>query len=152
MEDLRTRFHSACIICGRQHPQGMKLPFRILKDGSVMTRFFCDHFLQGYAGLLHGGVIAAMLDGAMTNCLFAHGKTAVTASLTVRFLHPVAANQTAAIKARIKKSNPPLHLMESELLQGKRVVARATAKFMECQESFFQKHLSLDKNLGKINR
>jgi uncharacterized protein (TIGR00369 family) len=119
----------------------MKLPFRILKDGSVTSRFFCDHFLQGYPGLLHGGVIAAMLDGTMTNCLFAHGKTAVTASLTVRFLHPVTADQTATLRARIKRSNPPLHLMEAELLQGKKIVAQATAKFMECPENFFQKHI-----------
>lgn len=141
LKDLQSAFHPACIICGRQHPRGMKLPFRILKDGSAASRFFCDPSLQGYAGLLHGGVIAAILDGTMTNCLFAHGITAVTASLTVRFLHPVAANQTATIRARIKKSNSPLHLLESELLQGKKIVAQATAKFMECQKSFFQKHV-----------
>jgi acyl-coenzyme A thioesterase PaaI-like protein len=35
--------------------------------------------------MLHGGVISSILDGTMTNCLFAHGTVAVTAELRVRF-------------------------------------------------------------------
>ena len=136
---FRDRFHSSCIICGRQHSGGMKLPFLFCKDGSVKARFSCAPALQGYHGFLHGGVIAAMLDGAMTNCLFAHWKTAVTASLNVRFLFPVKAKGKAALRAQIKRINPPLYLVESELIQNGRTVARASGKFMEKPEKFFQK-------------
>jgi acyl-coenzyme A thioesterase PaaI-like protein len=86
---------------------------------------------QGYDGLLHGGVIAAVLDSAMTNCLFAHGIVAVTGELTVRFLHPVLLTHEAVVKANIKESFPPLHCMEARLMQNGRIVARASARFME---------------------
>jgi len=142
---FQKRFHSACVVCGRANPQGMQLPFRTCKDGSVKARFFCDEYLQGYPGLMHGGVIAAILDGAMMNCLFAHGKIAVTGSLTIRFLSPLAVKQAATVRARIKKSISAWHILESELLQGKRVVAKGTAKFMECSEHF----LKQDKMAGK---
>ncbi len=133
-------FHSHCIICGKKHPLGLKLPFHACKDGSVKARFFCDQLLQGYPGLMHGGVIAAILDGAMMNCLFAHGRIAVTGALTVRFLSPLAVKQAATVRARIKKSISAWHILESELLQGKRVIAKGTAKFMECTEHFLKQH------------
>ena len=140
LKSLQSRFHSACVVCGRKNPQGMKLPFRTCKDGSVKARFFCDRLLQGYPGLMHGGVTAAILDGAMMNCLFAHGKIAVTGALTVRFVSPLAVKQAATVRARIKKSISAWHILESELLQGKRVVAKGTAKFMECSEHFLKQH------------
>ena len=59
-------------------------------DGSVEGVFAARAPLEGYSGLLHGGVAAAFLDGAMTNCLFAHGVRALTAELTVRYREPVA--------------------------------------------------------------
>jgi len=141
LKSLQNRFHSTCVVCGEKNPSGMKLPFRLSRDGSVSARFFCSQLLQGYPGLMHGGVIAAILDGAMVNCLFAHGKTAVTASLTVRFLFPVVSKKPAVIKAWIKRANSPLHLVESALVQNRRVVARATAKFMECSEHFLKQNI-----------
>ena len=89
---------------------------------------------------MHGGVTAAILDGAMMNCLFAHGRIAVTGALTVRFLSPLAVKQAATVRARIKKSISAWHILESELLQGKRVIAKGTAKFMECTEHFLKQH------------
>lgn len=140
LKSLQSRFHSACVVCGRKNPQGMRLPFRTCKDGSVKARFFCDEFLQGYPGLMHGGVIAAILDGAMMNCLFARGKIAVTGVLTVRFLSPLTVKKAATVRAHIKKSISSWHILESELLQGKRIVAKGTAKFMECTEHFLKQH------------
>ena len=146
LKSLQSRFHSACVVCGRKNPQGMKLPFRTCRDGSVKARFFGDQLLQGYPGLMHGGVIAAILDGAMMNCLFAHGRIAVTGALTVRFLSPLAVKQAATVRARIKKSISAWHILESELLQGKRIVAKGTAKFMECTEHFLKQHVMAVEN------
>jgi acyl-coenzyme A thioesterase PaaI-like protein len=58
---------------------GLNLSFHVCRDGRVEGRFRCGYAYQGYTGLLHGGVISSILDGAMTNCLFSSGKTAVTA-------------------------------------------------------------------------
>lgn len=38
--------------------------------GGVSTVFRGDALLEGYPGLVHGGIICALVDGAMTNCLF----------------------------------------------------------------------------------
>jgi acyl-coenzyme A thioesterase PaaI-like protein len=46
-------------------------------DSVVRATFECDHTFEGYPGMVHGGVISSILDGAMGNCMFAHGLATV---------------------------------------------------------------------------
>ncbi len=88
--NLRKEAHPNCVVCGRKNKSGLRLEFSILDDGSVQTHFDSDAVYEGFPGVLHGGVITLLLDGAMTNCLFAHGRIGITGELKVRFCHPVA--------------------------------------------------------------
>jgi uncharacterized protein (TIGR00369 family) len=128
---LQVRLHAQCVLCGADHPQGLRLAFHTYADGHVETEFPCDRLYQGYTGYLHGGIIAALLDSAMTNCLFAHGRVAMTGELKVRFLKPVSVECTAMVSARLTKSRPPLFYMEADVRQNGCVMAKATAKFLE---------------------
>ena len=78
--------HSRCLLCGNLNPRSLNLSFQAAEDGGVRTRFKADTELQGYDDILHGGVIASLLDAAMTHCLFHHGVQAVTGDLHVRFV------------------------------------------------------------------
>lgn len=131
MAALQARLHSHCVLCGSEHPQGLRLAFCTHADGHVEAPFSCQRLYQGYTGYLHGGVIAALLDSAMTNCLFAHGRAALTGELNVRFLKPVIVSRGATVSARVAESSPPLFHMEADLRQGREIAARATAKFVE---------------------
>lgn len=46
--------------------------------------------VQGYDGLAHGGVLTAVLDDAMVQCLYQRGLNAYTGRIAVRFRRPVA--------------------------------------------------------------
>jgi uncharacterized protein (TIGR00369 family) len=107
------------------------LRFTPQSDGSVRAVFECNRRWQGYDGLLHGGVTSSLLDGAMTNCLFARGIVAVTAEMRVRFRHPVESDTPAEVRAHVSRSQSPLHVLEAEIVQGGLVKAIATGKFME---------------------
>ena len=100
-------------------------------DGVVQAQFLCQKVFQGYPGQLHGGVVTALLDGAMTNCLFAHGIEAVSGELTVRFLRPVATDHIARVSAGLKKASHRLYILEAELTQKNLTVAKATGKFVK---------------------
>ena len=76
-------------------------------------------------------IICSLLDGAMTNCLFAHELTAVTAEMTVRFRHPIATGQRATVRACLESSMKPLHMLTAEVLQNGCVMAVAKGKFVE---------------------
>ena len=128
--------HPDCVVCGANHLSGLQLEFTLLEDGSVQATFECCEALQGYPGLLHGGVISALLDGAMTNCLFANGQQGVTGELKVRFRHPVVINRAAIVQAWIDRPTPPFHVLQAELIQDEWLKAKATGKFM--QRSHFE--------------
>jgi len=130
-QHVRAQAHSNCVVCSRSNGRSLCLKFAASDDGGVQARFDCDKAFEGYAGMLHGGVIASLLDGAMTNCMFAHGVPAVTAELNVRFRHAVIIGRSATVRAWVERSSPPLHVLRAEVVQGDQLRATASGKFME---------------------
>jgi len=51
-----------CFICGLQNPVGLKLRVREVEPGRVESTFTAPEHFQGYPGILHGGIIAAIID------------------------------------------------------------------------------------------
>ena len=123
--------HSRCLLCGSLNPKSLNLSFQASGDGGVRTRFKAPTELQGYDDLLHGGVIASLLDAAMTHCLFHHGVQAVTGDLHVRFLQPVSCNVSLDIRAWVLFSRPPLYRLRAEMSLDGRIMAWAEGKFMQ---------------------
>jgi uncharacterized protein (TIGR00369 family) len=123
--------HSRCLLCGNLNPKSLNLSFQTADDGAVKTRFKAHSELQGYDGILHGGVIAALLDAAMTHCLFHRGVQAVTGDLHIRFVRPVACNVTMDIRAWVLLSHPPLYRLKAEIVVDGRVLAWGEAKFLQ---------------------
>lgn len=130
LDALARAEHERCLICGAGNPLGMKVKFRVDEDGSVFALFPCRDALQSYPATLHGGVTAALLDAAMTNALFSIGIVAVTVELTVRFLAPVALNHGAVVRGAVERTSHPLYYVGARLEQNRRLMARASAKFL----------------------
>jgi uncharacterized protein (TIGR00369 family) len=132
LDRTRAGVHAACVVCGAANPLG--LHFTVDGDGSVVGDLTCHAGLQGYEGVVQGGVVAALLDSAMTNCLFARAVVAVTAEMTVRYSHPTSAGQTVRVRGWLVRAEPPLYRMQAEIVQNGRVTARAKATFFARQE------------------
>lgn len=128
---VKTETHEHCIVCGSANDSGLHLQFALTDDGGVQAEFDCRRAYESYRNTLHGGIIALLLDGAMTNCLFAHGRSAVTGDLRIRFRHPVTTDRPVTVSSRVERSSPPLHVMHAEIVQDGVVMAVGTGKFME---------------------
>jgi len=137
---LRRQSHPDCYVCAPANGHGLGLEFRVAEDGAVEATFPCQPAFASYPGMLHGGMICMLLDGAMTNCLFAHGLVAVTVDMNIRFREPVAVNRPAVVRAWLESKESPLHRLAAEVSQGGQVAATATARFIEKQAmSWFRK-------------
>lgn len=137
---LRRQNHPKCFACGSANGHGLGLEFRVAQDGAVEATFPCQPVFAGYPGMLHGGIICTLLDGAMTNCLFACGLAAVTVDMHVRFRHPVTVSLPAMVRAWRESEGSPVHRLAAEVLQGEQVVATATARFIDKQAmAWFEK-------------
>jgi len=79
-----------------------------------------EEFLQGQ-GLVHGGILAALLDSALGQAVESLGAKVVTAELSVSYLRPV---REGVLLARGGPPTPGRHLLHAAgeaLLEGKRV-------------------------------
>lgn len=130
LEDTAASVHAECFCCGRRHPRGFRLRFHACEDGSIEATCPCEGSHQGYAETLHGGLVSAYLDSAMTNCLFAMGVVAVTAELKIRFMHPVRTGRHAVVRARVERVRGRLCYLRAELSQDRVPLARAEGTFV----------------------
>lgn len=51
-----------CFICGLENPVGLKLRIYQVEPGVIETTFTAPTHFQGYPGVLHGGIVATILD------------------------------------------------------------------------------------------
>jgi acyl-coenzyme A thioesterase PaaI-like protein len=51
-----------CFICGLENPVGLKLRIYATGPGEVEATYTAPEHFQGYPGVLHGGIVATILD------------------------------------------------------------------------------------------
>ncbi len=51
-----------CLICGLENPVGLHLHIYETEPGIVETTYTAPEHFQGYPGVLHGGIVAAIID------------------------------------------------------------------------------------------
>jgi len=89
-----------CFGCGGNNPFGLKLNFEW--DGkTAKTEFTPTKFYQGWPGILHGGIIATMLDEAMSYAVRFSGWDFLTAKIQVEFKRPVLIDERLIITSSI---------------------------------------------------
>jgi acyl-coenzyme A thioesterase PaaI-like protein len=89
-----------CFVCGLDNPFGLQLRFYETGPGEVTAEYIVPDHFQGYPGVVHGGIVAAMLDE-------------VTARVHVRMDQP-RFMYTARLEIKYRKNVPvgePLRLV-----------------------------------------
>jgi len=132
--DYRSLLHPNCIVCGLSNPCGLQVGFDTLAGGEVTATFHVSEHLEGYSGVLHGGMIASIIDGAMVHCMFARDIAAVTVEMNLKYRHPVLTGRDARVTARIIRSSHTLHTLTAEIVQDAEVKVIAEARFFEQQD------------------
>jgi len=128
---IRNSAHQNCFVCSKSNLRGLQLDFHYDPNSNcVFSEFQLTDWSQGYNGIPHGGIISAIFDGAMGNCLFAQDVTAVTAELKIRFKHALELEKHAIVKAWIKNNSSTLYIMEAEIVQDRQIKASAIGKFV----------------------
>ena len=89
----------SCFVCGLENPRGLKLEFYTLSPGEVEARTTISDEYQGYPGVVHGGVIAAMLDEATGRSMMDSSPSGfmVTSQLSIRYRKPVPVGQVLKV-------------------------------------------------------
>lgn len=117
-----------CFGCGENNPIGMKLKF-IKDDQGIHTEYTPDKMFQGWPGLLHGGIVATLLDEIMSNVAYATGKTCITASMELRQRAPIKITETLVVSGWITRQRSKIIETAGKIcLKDGTVVAESAAK------------------------
>jgi uncharacterized protein (TIGR00369 family) len=122
-----------CFVCGEKNPAGLKLRIRTNSERgeSAADVTFPEHF-QGWAKVVHGGLLATVLDEAMIYAAGAKGLKCVTGEMTVRYIKPVATGVAYALRGRFVEDKGRIVIAESELRDSDGLeVARASGKLFK---------------------
>jgi uncharacterized protein (TIGR00369 family) len=120
---------SACFVCGRKNPIGLKAEFTTDESecgSSARVRLPSD--FQGWQDVVHGGVLAALLDEACIYACRAKADQCVTAELQVRYRKPVPVGALVDVTGRLEDSSRKVWQASAQLKIDDSLYAEAQAK------------------------
>lgn len=131
---MKLAVNELCFGCGRKNPIGLKLEFHFEGDDYV-TVFEVSPEHQGWAGIVHGGLLATAMDETMARLLWEKEIEAITGRLEIRYRKPAKIGDRLEIRARIaRRRSPVVETVAEARGAGGEVVAEATAVSMEVAE------------------
>lgn len=126
--------HNSCFGCGQANATGLRLEFLLAADGSVVSLPVVPEAFAGHPGYLHGGVIATLLDEAMSKAVRALGRTSVTAKIEVEYRRPVPSGVPLRLEGRVTHNEGRKHWTEAVIADaGENVLAHSKGLFIEFQ-------------------
>jgi uncharacterized protein (TIGR00369 family) len=124
-----------CFACGQANARGLRLKIEN-ENGRAAATFVPDASLEGYDGVLHGGVVSTVLDEVMVwAARFTTGLYAVTGELLVRFAKPIETGKSYRVEGWVRENRGRIVLAEASLKDGEgKVRARAEGKLFSVKE------------------
>jgi uncharacterized protein (TIGR00369 family) len=121
-ERLTPMAHKAqnrCFGCGPANPGGLHLEFLLAEDGSVVCLPTIPDRFEGPVGYLHGGIIATLLDEAMSKSVRTRGLTAMTRQMEINYLRPVHSEAPIRVEGRLIRSEGRKHWSEARIIDAR---------------------------------
>jgi uncharacterized protein (TIGR00369 family) len=125
IEYLKPLVHTApnrCFACGPANPIGLHLEFMVAPDGAVVSLPTVSDNFEGHPGYLHGGMIATLLDEAMSKAVRTLGQAAMTRKIEIDYRRPVPSGAPIRIEGRIARSEQSKHWAEASSLNAQGTV------------------------------
>ena len=121
-----------CFVCGLGNPIGLQAAFYEDDAGRVTAKFTPHPEHQGFPGVMHGGIVTALLDETLGRVAIAAGRWMVTGRLNIRFRRPIPVEETLTVTGEPVKWNGRILEARGEIrLADGRVAAEATGMFLE---------------------
>ena len=134
-EKLTPMAHTAqnrCFGCGPASAIGLHLEFLLAEDGAVVCLPMIPKCFEGPPGYLHGGIIATLLDEAMSKTVRARGLKAVTGRMEIDYRRPVRSAAPIRLEGRLLRSEGRKHWTEARILDARgHMLAEAKGIFIE---------------------
>lgn len=122
-----------CFGCGPHNPHGLQMVFEPTAPGVASATYTVPERYQSWQGVVHGGMVALILDEAVGWAAWHAGKPGVTGKLEVRYRQPLRVNERVRVTGRIESTRRTLVYTSATIERESdgRLIAEATALLME---------------------
>lgn len=124
-----------CFVCGPRNQNGLHIPMQKSVEGHTCSFTWAPGpAYQGYAGIVHGGILSTLLDEAMAYAVMGEKRDimAVTADMHIRYLRPTPVGVPLQFVATLVSNRKNLHFARgSVILPDGTVLAEAEGRFAE---------------------
>ncbi len=118
-----------CFVCGPHNPIGLKATFSLdHQKHSAESRLIIGEPYQGWQGVVHGGVIAALLDEAAIYACRTLGNQLVTVELNAKYKKPVPSGREVVVRAEVTEQKKRILQVSSRLELEGQVLALAEVR------------------------
>jgi acyl-coenzyme A thioesterase PaaI-like protein len=95
-----------CFVCGLENHHGLQLTFYEDDNGQVIAETTVPEQFQGYPGVVHGGIVAAMLDEVAGRVAMIEDPNdfKVTAKMTLRYRNQIPVGQPLKIVGQMERT------------------------------------------------
>lgn len=116
--------YSTCFVCGSENKFGLSIQFQFDEQkGEIVAEFLPEDWWCGYKGIVHGGILASILDEGMGWTIFPRtGEYYLTIELNVRYKQPLVAGVKYLLKARFIGEKGKIFFAEGEIYDEKGAV------------------------------
>jgi uncharacterized protein (TIGR00369 family) len=131
-----------CFVCGVDNQAGLHMQF--YETDSDPVEVHVDYTVpaqyQGYPGVVHGGIIATMLDEVISRTVFRGDppRFVVTAKLSIRYRKPVPVETPLKLVGRVVEDKGKVISVAGEIYGPEgTLLASGDAVLVEVERSFF---------------
>ena len=127
---IRDRYDH-CFGCGTANPIGLHLGDFAIDGDTVTARFNPRAEYNGFADVLHGGIVATLLDETLAwTAMLLENTLVVTASLNLKFRTPAPLRAEYEVRGRVEQRRGRRLQLAGSASAGGATVAEATGLFV----------------------
>lgn len=135
-----------CLVCGRTNPHGLRLSLHVDPATSqVTTTFTPTSDYIGFENIIHGGLLATVLDEAMVwASIWSAKRACVAAELTIRYRASALPGDALTVSASLATTRSKLITTTGQILRpgDNATIATATGKFIPLDPARHQAFLT----------
>jgi acyl-coenzyme A thioesterase PaaI-like protein len=107
-----------CFVCGKNNPRGLKIAVRYREADLVAeTELSLPKEFQGWADVIHGGILATLLDEMMAHAVWHFAGPGLTLSMEVRFHQPLKPGEPILVRGVLHTQNGSRRQAEGEVIR-----------------------------------
>ncbi len=126
-------FDDYCFACGRRNPIGLRMRVTYLdQEPTAESRLTLAPEYVGWQDIIHGGILATLLDEIMTHAIWHFAGPVVTLGLDIQFRQPLAPGQDILARGRLVETKGRRLKAQGEIIRltDNRLIANAQGRFL----------------------